>query len=88
MPTNAYYRTRARNNGITKHQKLLTGKPPGAGGAISNERYAQFVSWSKKLADYYRVDEDASAAAKEDEGINEEGVAVVFDESEEEQRRR
>lgn len=64
--------------------KLLTGKPPGAGGAVSNERYAQFVSWSKKLTDYHRVDEDAAAAAKEDEGINEEGVAVVFDESEEE----
>ncbi len=69
--------------------KLLTGKPPPA---LTNERYAQFVAWGKKINDFHRTDDIAETSTSkmgEDEqgegGINDEmGVAVVFDESDEE----
>jgi len=75
-----------RHNEISK---LLTGKPPPA---LTNERYAQFVAWGKKINDYHRTDDIAETSTSkmgDDEqgegGINDEmGVAVVFDESDEE----
>lgn len=78
--------------------QLLTGKPPAKGGAtggITSEQYATFVQLGKKLDDYDEVaqkmasGEDAVGTddpddSNKDQVDNEMGVAVLFDESEEE----
>ena len=68
--------------------KLLTGKPKSDPGGISNESYARFVAWGKRMSDFKALDDSTQkedpqliAQQKIDDDM---GVAVVFNETDEE----
>eukprot|EP00934_Nitzschia_sp_Nitz4_P003078 Nitzschia sp. Nitz4//scaffold4_size323378//60170//66898//NITZ4_000629-RA/size323378-snap-gene-0.405-mRNA-1//1//CDS//3329553306//3068//frame0 len=71
--------------------RLLTGKPPSSGGAggMSPEQYATFVQLGKQLDDYEEVIRSRAMGGTEKEKPKEEndmGVAVLFDESDEDEK--
>jgi pre-mRNA-splicing helicase BRR2 len=81
--------------------RLLTGKGPrttsrGSGGGLTSEQYAQYVQFGKQLDDYDDLEKQqgASQSQENDDGgtggrIDDEmGVAVVFDESDENDENR
>ena len=70
--------------------QLLTGKPPSTrgssgGGGITSEQYATFVQTGKQLDDYDDFSKKVSKGDGTDDGAVDDdmGVAVVFDESDE-----
>ena len=74
--------------------KLLTGKPAGkrsgAGSGISAEQYSNFVQLGKQLDDYDEIKkkgvaEDGQSGDSKEKVDNDMGVAVLFDESDEDQ---
>jgi pre-mRNA-splicing helicase BRR2 len=67
--------------------RLLTGKPARSGNGLSSEQYATLVQLGKALDDYdeYAESQKPSAGDGEDK-VDDLGVAVVFDESDEEDK--